>query len=170
MPQLDVTTYRGQVSSVVIGFGLVYRLRRSEVLPSRNRAVKRRSKKTERRRTGQSDDHREVARVEAEYGRSMAGAAAASHGLLQDRVDTQTKWVDGKSSELRKGGKMGKARAKRVSVRRESQAKRRVRAKRRKKVRVGMAKGGRSKPKARKAKRLKPVKTGKGKGKGKTTK
>jgi hypothetical protein len=94
MPQLDTATFRGQVTWLVIVFGVLYRTRRGDVLPKLSRIVKLRSKKRDRTRGDATQYDGERTRVENGYSTRLGNAAGSSHGLLQETMDVQTNWVN----------------------------------------------------------------------------
>lgn len=94
MPQLDTATFRGQVTWLVIVFGVLYRTRRGDVLPKLSRIVKLRSKKRDRTRGDATQYDGERTRVESGYSTRLGNAAGSSYGLLQETMDVQTNWMN----------------------------------------------------------------------------
>jgi len=92
MPQLDTATFFGQVTWLVIVFGVLYRATRGEVLPKLSRIVKMRAKKRERTRVDATQYDGERTRVENGYSARLGTAANSSHGLLQETMDVQNTW------------------------------------------------------------------------------
>jgi hypothetical protein len=92
MPQLDTATFFGQVTWLVIVFGVLYRATRGDVLPKLSRIVKMRSKKRDRTRVDATQYDGERTRVESGYSSRLGNAANSSHGLLQETMDVQTNW------------------------------------------------------------------------------
>jgi hypothetical protein len=94
MPQLDTSTFRGQVTWLSIVFVVLYRTRTGEVLPKLNRIVKLRSKKRDRTRGDATQYDGERAQVENGYSGRLGNAAGSSVGLLQETMDVQGAWVN----------------------------------------------------------------------------
>jgi len=94
MPQLDTATFRGQVTWLVIVFGVLYRTRRGDVLPKLSRIVKLRGKKRDRTRRDATQYDGERTQVDSQYSKRLETAARGSHGLLTQTMDTQTNWMN----------------------------------------------------------------------------
>ena len=94
MPQLDTATFRGQVTWLVIVFGVLYRTRTGDVLPKLSRIVKLRSKKRDRTRGDAPQYDGERTQVENGYSSRLGNAAGSSYGLLQETMDVQTNWMN----------------------------------------------------------------------------
>lgn len=92
MPQLDTATFFGQVTWLVIVFGVLYRATRGEVLPKVSRIVKMRSKKRDRTRVDATQYDGERTAVDNGYSMRLGKAANQSHGLLQETVEVQSNW------------------------------------------------------------------------------
>ena len=94
MPQLDTATFRGQVTWLVIVFGVLYRTRTGDVLPKLSRIVKLRSKKRDRTRGDARQYEGERTQTENGYSARLGNAAGSSYGLLQETMDVQTNWMN----------------------------------------------------------------------------
>jgi hypothetical protein len=108
MPQLDVGTFRGQVTWVRRVFIVLYRTRTGDILPKLNRIVKMRAKKRERTRGDATQYDGERARVERGYSGRLGKAAGGSYGLLQERGDAQTAWVNKEVNARNQSPKRGR--------------------------------------------------------------
>jgi hypothetical protein len=107
MPQLDTGTYREQVTWLVLIFGGVYLVRRSEILPNLSRIVKLRGKKRERRRGGSVQEEGERKLVESGYGARRGSASGQSYGFLQETMDLQEIWMEDTGRRRSEVGQMG---------------------------------------------------------------
>lgn len=110
MPQLDTATFFGQVTWLVIVFGVLYRATRGDVLPKVSRIVKMRSKKRDRTRVDATQYDGERTQVENGYSLRLGKAANQSHGLLQETVDVQSNWRKNEVSKRNHGKGMKEAR------------------------------------------------------------
>jgi hypothetical protein len=93
MPQLDTTTYLGQVTWFTVVFTGFYLIVLTDVLPRLNRAIKVRAKKLERTRDDARQFDTERSSADAAYARATSIAAASSLTLLTDTQSIQTKWM-----------------------------------------------------------------------------
>ncbi len=103
MPQLDVTTFFGQVTWFAVVFVVFYLVMVSDVLPRLNRAVKVRAKKLELTRGDARQFDAERVSTEESYARSLMGAAGSSVSLLMGCQETQSAWSSEAVSSLREG-------------------------------------------------------------------
>jgi hypothetical protein len=101
MPQMDSVTYLGQVTWFVLIFGIYYLVMVADVLPTLDRALKVRVKKLALTRGDARQFDRERVQADEGYGRSLAGAAASSFGLLAACQDAQSAWASDAVSSLR---------------------------------------------------------------------
>ena len=93
MPQLDTTTYLGQVTWFTFVFSLFYFIVLTDVLPRINRAVKVRAKKLDRTRDDARQFDAERTTADQTYARSTSSAAASSLAILMGTEDLQSKWA-----------------------------------------------------------------------------
>lgn len=93
MPQLDTTTYLGQVTWFTFVFSFFYFVILTDVLPRINRAVKVRAKKLERTRDDARQFDVERTTADQNYARSTTSAASSSLALLMGTEDLQSKWA-----------------------------------------------------------------------------
>ena len=93
MPQLDTTTYLGQVTWFTFVFSLFYFVVLTDVLPRINRAVKVRAKKLDRTRDDARQFDAERTTADQSYARSTSSAASSSLALLMGTEDLQSKWA-----------------------------------------------------------------------------
>jgi hypothetical protein len=93
MPQLDSSTFLGQVTWFGLVFLGFYLILLTEVLPKLNRIVKVRVKKLERTRNDARQFDAERTMADQTYARSTSHAAASSLALLMATEDLQTKWT-----------------------------------------------------------------------------
>jgi len=113
---MDSVTYFGQVTWFRVVFSLYYLVMVTEVLPSFDRALKVRAKKLARTRGDARQFDRERTQADEGYGRSLAGAAASSVGLLMACQDTQSAWASDAVAALRQGEGSARASANRDCV------------------------------------------------------
>jgi hypothetical protein len=100
---MDSVTYIGQVTWFTAIFGLYALVRVSDVLPMFDRILKVRAKKLAHTRGDARQFDQERTQAEDAYGRSLAGAAASSVGLLRACHETQSAWASEAVTALRQG-------------------------------------------------------------------
>ena len=100
MPQLDASSYFGQVTVLVSVFGLLYRTLVGMVLPRRSRMVKIRAKRVEARAGESTNRGLDVAAVTSKYNATLAGSASTSNSLLNGQETQMVKWVEGAQQEV----------------------------------------------------------------------
>jgi hypothetical protein len=93
MPQLDTSTYLGQVTWFTVVFLGFYLVMLTDVLPTLNMVVKVRAKKLDRTRNDARQFDSERTSANAAYAVSTAAAATSSIALLTGTQETQTKWT-----------------------------------------------------------------------------
>ena len=92
MPQLDIGSYRTQVNALVRTFGRRYRTRAGIALPKVARAIKRRSRKTERGRTQGETGTMQKAQAEDAYGKELGSGLHTASEVLNASRDMHLQW------------------------------------------------------------------------------
>ena len=95
MPQLDMATYMGQVTWLILVFVTYYRVVRGQLFPALTRVVKVRAKKKGYSQARTTSFGGEAKTVMEKYDRAVGKAALSALSLIQTEMDNQAAWSKG---------------------------------------------------------------------------
>jgi len=101
MPQLDMATYMGQVTWLVLVFVTYYRVVRGQLFPALTRVVKVRAKKKGQLHARTTGFRGEAKTVMEKYDRVVGKAALSALTLIQTEMDNQAAWSKGAVDRVR---------------------------------------------------------------------
>ena len=109
MPQLDSTTFFGQVTWLVIVFVSYFLVVRGDIFPSLTRLLKVRAKK-KTHATAMSNSHQAEAKsVMQRYDATVGSAAMSALSLIQTELDNQASWSKQTLDTIMTSGDRGSA-------------------------------------------------------------